>query len=129
MIVVPGLTGSLVSLRASGGTVNWSVSVANDPDHAVSVSPAAGTLTPADPAVTLTVTVSQFVQCGLGAARRAPRSRSPPGARRSPSGPAGSLPFPLGGTAPPSATPVSPALAWPVPVSRAPADPAPASST
>ena len=67
MIVVPGLTGSPVSLSASGGTVNWSVSVANDPDHVVSVSPAeAGTLTPADPAITLTVRVSRFVRCGPG---------------------------------------------------------------
>ncbi len=55
LIVVPGLTGSLVSLHASGGAVTWSVSVANDPDDVVTVSPAAGTLTPADPAATLTV--------------------------------------------------------------------------
>ena len=72
MIVVPGLTGSLVSLHAAGGTVNWSVSVANDPDHVVSVSPAAGTLTPADPAITLRVRVSQFVRCGPGTSMPCP---------------------------------------------------------
>ncbi|MGH3297796.1 MAG: RNA polymerase sigma factor [Trebonia sp.] len=82
MIVAPGLTGTLVSLHASGGTVRWSVSVANDPDHVVSVSPAdAGTLTPADPAITLTVRVSQFVRCGRGTGTPCPAvTISPAGA-------------------------------------------------
>ena len=82
MIIVPGLTGALVSLHAAGGTVNWSVFVANDPDHLVSVSPAdAGTLTPADPAITLTVRVRRFVRCGLGTGTPCPAiTISPAGA-------------------------------------------------
>ena len=109
MIVVPGPTGSLVSLHASGGAVNWSVSVANDPNHAVSVSPAeAGTLTPADPAVTLTVRVSKFVRCGLGTATPCPAITISPGGATFAVWTGWTLPFPLGGR-PPSATPVSPA--------------------
>jgi RNA polymerase sigma factor (sigma-70 family) len=129
MIVVPGLIGSLVSLRASGGTVNWSVSVANDPNHVVSVSPSTGTLTPASPAATLTITISQFVQCGLGASARCPTVTVSPGGATFSVWTGWILPFPLGGTAPPAATPASPALASPEPVSRAPASPAPLSST
>jgi RNA polymerase sigma factor (sigma-70 family) len=109
MIVVPGPTGSLVSLHASGGAVSWSVSVANDPNHAVSVSPAeAGTLTPADPAVTLTVRVSKFVRCGLGTATPCPAITISPGGATFAVWTGWTLPFPLGGR-PPSATPVSPA--------------------
>jgi hypothetical protein len=122
MIVVPGLIGSLVALRASGGTVKWSVSVANDPNHVVSVSPAAGTLTPASPAATLTITISQFVQCGLGDSARCPTVTVSPGGATFAVWTGWILPFPLGGTAPPSATPAGPA-------SPAPASPAPASST
>jgi RNA polymerase sigma factor (sigma-70 family) len=82
MIIVPGLGGALVSLRAAGGTVSWSVLVANDPDHVVSVSPAeTGTLTPADPAITLTVRVRRFVRCGLGTGTPCPAiTISPAGA-------------------------------------------------
>jgi hypothetical protein len=109
MIVVPGPTGSLVSLHASGGAVNWSVSVANDPNHAVSVSPAeAGTLTPADPAVTLTVRVSKFVRCGLGTATPCPAITISPGGATFAVWTGWTLPFPLR-SRPPSATPVSPA--------------------
>ena len=79
MVVVPGLTGSLVSLRAAGGAVTWSVSVANDPGNAVSVSPAAGTLTTAVPAATLRVTTSQFVPCGPGTSARCPTVTVSPG--------------------------------------------------
>jgi RNA polymerase sigma factor (sigma-70 family) len=109
MIVVPGLAGSLVYLHASGGAVNWSVSVANDPNHAVSVSPAnAGTLTPADPAVTLTVRVSKFVQCGLGTTTRCPAITISPGGATFAVWTGWTLPFPPGGRQP-SATPVRPA--------------------
>jgi hypothetical protein len=123
MIVVPGLIGSLVALRASGGTVNWSVSVANDPDHVVSVSPAAGTLTPASPAATLRITVSQFVQCGVGTSARCPTVTVSPGGATFAVWTGWILPFPLGGTSPPSATPAGPAVAGQAPVSRAPASP------
>jgi RNA polymerase sigma factor (sigma-70 family) len=80
MIVAPGLIGSLVSLRTSGGTVDWTVSVANDPDRLVNVSPAAaGTLTPATPTTTLRITVSRFVQCGPGTSMRCPTVTVSPG--------------------------------------------------
>jgi hypothetical protein len=80
MIVVPGRFGSLVSLRASGGTVHWTVSVANDPDHLVNVSPAAaGTLTPAAPTTTLRITISQFERCGFGTTTRCPTVTVSPG--------------------------------------------------
>jgi RNA polymerase sigma factor (sigma-70 family) len=103
MIVVPGLIGSLVALRASGGTVNWSVSVANDPNHVVSVSPAAGTLTPASPAATLRITISQFLQCGAGTSARCPTVTVSPGGATFAVWTGWILPFPLGGTSPPSA--------------------------
>jgi RNA polymerase sigma factor (sigma-70 family) len=109
MIVVPGPAGSLVSLRASGGTVDWSVSVANDPDHVVSVSPAAaGTLTPASPAITLRVRVSQFVRCGLGTATACPAITISPGGATFAVWTGWTLPFPHG-RRPPSVTPVRPA--------------------
>jgi RNA polymerase sigma factor (sigma-70 family) len=107
MIVVPGLTGSLVSLHASGGTVNWSVSVANDPDHVVSVSPAAGTLTPADPAITLRVRVSQFVRCGIGTTAPCPAITIWPRGATFAVWTGWTLPFPRG-SRPPSAAPGSP---------------------
>ena len=79
MIVVPGRTGPLISLYATGGAVRWSVSVANDPDDAVTVSPDAGTLTRADPVATLTVRVSQFVRCGPGTSTPCPVVTISPG--------------------------------------------------
>jgi hypothetical protein len=114
MIVIPGLTGSLVSLHASGGTVNWAVSVADDPDHVVSVSPAdAGTLTPADPAITLTVRVSQFVQCGRGTSTPCPAITISPGGATFAVWTGWTLRFPPGDrpptATPPTATPVNPA--------------------
>jgi RNA polymerase sigma factor (sigma-70 family) len=109
MIVVPGLTGSPVSLHASGGTVNWSVSVANDPDHVVSVSPAdAGTLTPADPAITLTVRVSRFVRCGLGTTTPCPAVTISPRGATFAVWTGWTLPFPRGSRRP-SAAPGGPA--------------------
>jgi RNA polymerase sigma factor (sigma-70 family) len=108
MIVVPGLTGSLVSLHATGGTVNWAVSVVNDPNHVVSVSPAdAGTLSPADPAITLTVRVSRFVQCGRGTTTPCPAITISPGGATFAVWTGWTLPFPPGGR-PPSATPANP---------------------
>ena len=103
MIVVPGLFGSLVSLRASGGTVAWTVSVANDPDHLVNVSPAAaGTLTRAAPTTTLRITISQFVQCGLGTATRCPTVTVSPGGTTFAVRTGWILPFPSGGPRPSS---------------------------
>ena len=78
--VIPGTAGTSVLLRAAGGTVHWSVSVARDPDHVVSVSPGdAGTLTPARPVATLTIRVSRFVRCGPGAAAQCPTLTISPG--------------------------------------------------
>jgi hypothetical protein len=65
LVVEPG-GAAQVQLTAAGGSVNWSVTVANDPDGAVSVSPASGTLTPGDPSATVTVTVSQYLDCDQG---------------------------------------------------------------
>jgi len=65
LVVQVGGSGVQISLSASGGPVNWSAAVANDPGGAVSVSPASGTLTPDSP-VTVTVTASHFVFCGRG---------------------------------------------------------------
>jgi RNA polymerase sigma factor (sigma-70 family) len=103
MIVVPGLIGSLVSLRASGGIVGWTVSVANDPGHLVNVVPAAaGTLTPAAPTTTLRITISQFVQCGLGTTTRCPTVTVSPGGTTFAVWTSWILPFPFGGPRPPN---------------------------
>jgi RNA polymerase sigma factor (sigma-70 family) len=72
LIVVPGLIGSLVDLHASGGTVNWSASVANDPDGLVTVSPASGTLTTGSPTVIVTITMGRFYDCGSASTPRCP---------------------------------------------------------
>jgi len=65
LVIQPG-GAAQVQLTAAGGSVSWSVTVANDPDGAVSVSPASGTLTAGDPSATVTVTVSQYLDCGQG---------------------------------------------------------------
>jgi RNA polymerase sigma factor (sigma-70 family) len=114
MVVVPGLIGSAVSLRASGGTVSWSASVANDPDHVVRVSPASGTLTPAGPAATVRVTISQFVRCGLGTTARCPTVTLSPGGATFAVWTGWVLPFPAGGGPPPAAGPAVSATAPPV---------------
>lgn len=62
LMVVPGSPGTPIYLSASGDPVSWSVSVANDPDGVVSVSPASGALTPGSSA-TVTVSVSQYLNC------------------------------------------------------------------
>ena len=69
LLVAPGWSGAQVYLSAYGGPVNWSASVANDPNNVISVSPDSGTLTPGD-SVTVTITASQFVHCGF--ARQCP---------------------------------------------------------
>ena len=67
IFLVPGGRGALLFLSASGGTVNWSVSVSGDPDGTITVSPAtSGTLTAAHPHVTLEITASQKLSCGTG---------------------------------------------------------------
>jgi RNA polymerase sigma factor (sigma-70 family) len=110
LVVLPGSPGSLVSLRASGGAVNWSVSVAGDPNHVVSVSPAnSGTLTAADPTTTLTIRISQFVQCGLGTTAQCPTITILPGGASFAVWTGWTLPLPLGGNPGSSATPTGPA--------------------
>jgi RNA polymerase sigma factor (sigma-70 family) len=64
LLVAPGWRGAQVYLSAYGGPVNWSASVANDPNNVISVSPGSGTLTPGG-SVTVTITASQFVRCGF----------------------------------------------------------------
>jgi hypothetical protein len=67
LFLEPGGRGAQVFLSASGGTVNWSVSVAGDPDGTITVSPAtSGTLTAAHPDVTLEISASQDLSCGEG---------------------------------------------------------------
>jgi RNA polymerase sigma factor (sigma-70 family) len=69
LVLEPNGPGGRIDLSGSGGGdwyVTWSVAMANDPENAVSVSPATGTLTPghSTAAVTVTVTARQFVPCG-----------------------------------------------------------------
>jgi RNA polymerase sigma factor (sigma-70 family) len=63
LMVQPG-GAAQITLTGSGGPVSWSVTVAGDPDGVVSVFPASGTLTPGSPSATVTVTVSQYLNCG-----------------------------------------------------------------
>ena len=79
LIVIPGFAGPLVALHASGGAVTWSAAVTNDPNHLVTVSPAAGTLTTADPTASVTVTISRFVECGIGTTTACPTVTISPG--------------------------------------------------
>jgi len=84
LALAPGGQGTQVYLGASGSgdwAVNWSATVANDPGNAVSIGPASsGTLTPADPYVALTVTVSQYLVCGPGFSACPTITLSPSGA-------------------------------------------------
>ena len=105
LIVIPGLIGSLVDVRASGGSVTWSASVANDPDGLVTVSPAAGTLTTGSPAVFVAIRMSQFYECGLGTSTACPTVTI--GGATFAVWTGWSLPLPLVG-AQPSATPAAP---------------------
>ena len=60
--------GRQIDLSGSGTgdwRVTWSLAVANDPAHVVSVSAASGTLTSADSTIAVTVTTSRFLPCGL----------------------------------------------------------------
>jgi len=65
LVLEPGAPAE-VTLSAAGGTVNWSIAVGNDPEGAVSVSPDSGTLTAGSPSATVTVTVTQYLDCGWG---------------------------------------------------------------
>jgi hypothetical protein len=47
----------------TGGTVDWSATVSDDPGNAISVSPSSGTLTRNSPIATVTLTADQFVPC------------------------------------------------------------------
>jgi RNA polymerase sigma factor (sigma-70 family) len=55
--------GTQIFLLATGGTVNWSVSLGNDPGNAVGVSSYSGTQTAGGAAATVTVTANRFVSC------------------------------------------------------------------
>jgi hypothetical protein len=55
--------GRKLLLLATGGTVDWSATIANDPGNAISLSQSSGTLTAASTTATVTVTASQFVPC------------------------------------------------------------------
>jgi RNA polymerase sigma factor (sigma-70 family) len=66
-VLTPDGGGRQIDLSGSGSGdwyVSWSMSVANDPDNAVSVSSSSGTLTPADPTTAVTITADRFVPCG-----------------------------------------------------------------
>ena len=71
LVLVPDGGGAEIDLSGSGTgdwDVAWSVTVANDAGGAVSVTPAdSGTLTPAEPTATLTVTANQLILCGSAA--------------------------------------------------------------
>ena len=79
LLLLPGPAGATVSLAASGGPVTWSVAVANDPGQVVSVSPGSGTVTPAGSEVTLQISVSRFIRCGLLSGKPCPTVTIMPG--------------------------------------------------
>jgi RNA polymerase sigma factor (sigma-70 family) len=83
LVLVPDGASAQIDLSGDGSgdwDVGWSVTVADDPGGAVSVSPAqAGTLTPTDASVALTVTVDQFIPCGSSAASPPPTITVEPG--------------------------------------------------
>lgn len=67
IVLTPNGGGRQIDLSGSGAGdwyVNWSVSVANDPDNAIGVSSSSGTLTPADSTTAVTITADRFVPCG-----------------------------------------------------------------
>ena len=82
LVLAPnGQPGRRIDLSGSGSGnwhVTWSLTVANDPDDAISVSSSAGNLTSADPTATVTVTANWFVPCGW---RRSPTITVSPGGR------------------------------------------------
>jgi RNA polymerase sigma factor (sigma-70 family) len=55
--------GTQIFLLATGGAVDWSATVSNDPGDAIGLSLSSGTLTATATTATLTVTASQFVPC------------------------------------------------------------------
>jgi RNA polymerase sigma factor (sigma-70 family) len=67
LVLEPNGPGRQIDLGGGGAGdwyVTWSVAVANDPENAISLSPASGTLTSADPTAAVTVTARRFVPCG-----------------------------------------------------------------
>jgi len=80
------------ALHATGGTVRWSASVADDGEHVVSVTPSSGTLTPAGPVTTLTIKASRAVACGPHGTPRCPTVTLSPGGTRFTVWPAGIFP-------------------------------------
>ena len=79
LTVVPGQAGTTRRLRATGGTVTWSATVSNDPDHLVTVTPDAGTLTAPNQTTVVTIRISQFVTCGTGTTTACPTVTFSPG--------------------------------------------------
>jgi RNA polymerase sigma factor (sigma-70 family) len=83
LVLVPDGASAQIDLSGGGRgdwDAGWSVTVADDPGGAVSVSPAqAGTLTPAGATVALTVTVDQFIPCGASTTSPAPTITVEPG--------------------------------------------------
>jgi len=79
LTVVPGAAGTTRRLKATGGTVTWSITVSNDPSHLVTVTPDTGILTSPSQTVVVTIQISQFVTCGTGTTTPCPTVTFSPG--------------------------------------------------
>ena len=79
LTVVPGPTGTTRRLKATGGTVTWSATVTNDPNHLVTVTPGTGTLTSPSETTEVTIQISQPVTCGSGTTTACPTVTFSPG--------------------------------------------------
>ena len=79
LTVAPGPAGATRRLKATGGTVTWSATVSNDPNHLVTVTPATGTLTSPSETTVVTIQVSQPVTCGSGTTTACPTVTFSPG--------------------------------------------------
>ena len=79
LTVVPGQVGTTRNLRATGGTVTWSATVSNDPDHLVTVTPDTGTLTSPRQTTVVTIQISKSVTCGAGTTTACPTVTFSPG--------------------------------------------------
>ena len=79
LTVVPGPAGTTRRLKATGGTVTWSATVSNDPNHLVTVTPDTGTLTSPSQTTVVTIRISQFVTCGSGTTTACPTVTFSPG--------------------------------------------------
>jgi hypothetical protein len=78
-VVDPGGDGASIILSASGGSVNWSISVGHDPHNVIGVSAWSGTLTPSSPNTTVTITARQTVECGQDSHTACPTLTISPG--------------------------------------------------